>query len=763
MKKSKVITDEFICIEAASYDSCSEGCAAFAEDFGEGVIKARNGGYITYNNVDFGTTGVDDFEVEVATPNTVGWIELRLDSNLNAPIGICQVVNTGGWSQWSLAKTGIYGGLGVHTLYLTFKGPDSEEVHIRSFSFGLKNKSNGIKLGNTYLPPLVPYMGPIEKNFIGSDTAGAGGLVNGIWDFLIGPDYTSINYIKSEELRVEIDDTEYSLNLEMHRVKGSGMFCGRQRLGELEITVLDFTNMSQPWVARLVSINNTSSSKTHSVSVKAYIIPAAADAEILCGSAVKIVAEKNILIADTAKNCNWADRCAIISFNNNSTCTDINGCYVLHTDPAIILPGEITDSSLYHYTHYLEEWKNEQAHIDYINVRKPILDYQTCLKEWEEWLGSGTKFDMRDERIKDIVEGTLVLTKMQQNRDGGFMATARVYALSYLRDSHGASRGLLAAGYTEEARKYILCEHHKFKIFGHIPNAVEMGNDAYAHDFGGADNHAAETPAYYVLCARNYYEKTGDIDLLIHIEESMKSCVDIQIEFAEKNGWKLPFNGDETEQFTIKKDGEIWGGFGNIEDWDINNWSMTSLAACAASVDFYIKYLKLKGELIEVDSYIEKLDKIKGSIDLNFWRNDLGIYDWERKKDGSYSDYRVPNFSLLPFWINAPINEPLRGNSNIVFMTQFLKPNGYLPTQPGAIEGICGHNLGYLLYGLTKIDHPKKHEVYNTLVNGGTVSCWGTWSEYYGPHGMGNTRNMRIFESNINMEAILGYWGSVSK
>jgi hypothetical protein len=41
----------------------------------------------------------------------------------------------------------------------------------------------------------------------------------------------------------------------------------------------------------------------------------------------------------------------------------------------------------------------------------------------------------------------------------------------------------------------------------------------------------------------------------------------------------------------------------------------------------------------EVENYKQKLDEIKNSIDLDFWRSEFGTYDWERKKMEAILNY----------------------------------------------------------------------------------------------------------------------------
>ena len=123
---------------------------------------------------------------------------------------------------------------------------------------------------------------------------------------------------------------------------------------------------------------------------------------------------------------------------------------------------------------------------------------------------------------------------------------------SYIRDNHSALRGLLAAGHTEEARKYLLFAHSQFTRlvaqgnFG-IPTSFPIGLDQPPFfGFGNTENWSCETPGLYVLTAQRYYELTKDIETLKTLDASIRYAIKVQLDFARAHSWKLIFNGDET-------------------------------------------------------------------------------------------------------------------------------------------------------------------------------------------------------------------------
>ncbi len=94
-------------------EKCSEG--------GMNVCNIENGDYIKVKGVDFGT-GAVSFEARVASANSGGNIELRLDSPTGTLVGTCAVSGTGGWQTWTTKSCTVSGATGIHDLYLKFTG-----------------------------------------------------------------------------------------------------------------------------------------------------------------------------------------------------------------------------------------------------------------------------------------------------------------------------------------------------------------------------------------------------------------------------------------------------------------------------------------------------------------------------------------------------------------------------------------------------------------------------------------------------------------
>ncbi|KAH6854282.1 putative glycosyl hydrolase [Chaetomium sp. MPI-CAGE-AT-0009] len=105
---------------------CSEG--------GINVSYISNGDYIKVKGVAFGT-GARSFTARVASANSGGKIELRLDSATGTLVGTCTVTGTGGWQTWADVTCPVSGASGTHDLFLRFTGGSGELFNVNWWKF----------------------------------------------------------------------------------------------------------------------------------------------------------------------------------------------------------------------------------------------------------------------------------------------------------------------------------------------------------------------------------------------------------------------------------------------------------------------------------------------------------------------------------------------------------------------------------------------------------------------------------------------------
>jgi hypothetical protein len=106
---------------------------------GQDVGWIGNGDWLQYNNVDFGSSPLTQFNARIASGaagGVSGLVEVHLDSPSSPSIGSFAIANTGGWQSWRTVPANIAGTTGRHTVYLKFvSGSDQDFVNLNWFTF----------------------------------------------------------------------------------------------------------------------------------------------------------------------------------------------------------------------------------------------------------------------------------------------------------------------------------------------------------------------------------------------------------------------------------------------------------------------------------------------------------------------------------------------------------------------------------------------------------------------------------------------------
>jgi hypothetical protein len=724
-------------------------------------------GTYEYKNIDFGNGNrVNGFIANVrANYIPTGWIQIRLDAPDGKQIGMSLISQRDGGKEWYIAQTGLYPVDGVHSVFLVYTGAKNAgfDPQIEWFSFTKYDINNTILAGKTLLPAQVPYLGPMEKNFFGNGIAGAGGDTKGVWDYLIGPAYSSVSFIEEEKVSITLNGKDYPLCKDIKRARGTGIFYGSVDIEGITCSLVDFANQNTPFVTRAIFMKNMTGEPVKIV-VKANLKPSSFT------RIKKPLGKDSVSVSsgETGLNMIVEGKYGMtIALNNTLFFTEATDTgYCIRSGEINIQPGKNYQTGFYHYAHPAND--DTKAIITKIRSRDVEKDLESCILNWSKWLAEGISLEkVADQRVRDIIESSTILLKMLQGDDGGIMTTPRVHRISYIRDTHNALRGMIASGHTLEAKNYLLWVHNKFKSLQAkgkfpIPNAAEIGSEGFFPGFGNEENWSSETPGLYILIAANYFKKTKDLETLKKIDESLRFSMKCQLDLAEKNGWRLPFNRDETES----------GGSGT-KLWDYpSKWSMPSLLFCYASLQFFMNYLEMTGETEQLSNYRYRLKLIGNSLDSNFWNEKEGMYDWYRGEHGERPRLPITNFLLMPIYFNYPVNNPKLAVRSAEKMKQYVNERGFIPNQPGTLhDDFCGHGLGYLLYALAEMNDHYKDYIFDSLIFGGTVGCWGDWSESYTADGLSygenggqqywddhsKVHNLRAFENGTNLDAILRY------
>ncbi|MBN1605534.1 MAG: family 43 glycosylhydrolase [Polyangiaceae bacterium] len=116
-------------------ETCGEG--------GMDVTAIENGDYIKVKGVDF-RSGATSFTARVASQNSGGKIEIRLDSQTGTLVGTCTVEGTGGAQTWATVSCDISGATEVHDVYFVFTGGSGSLFNFNWWKFdGPGDPGNG--------------------------------------------------------------------------------------------------------------------------------------------------------------------------------------------------------------------------------------------------------------------------------------------------------------------------------------------------------------------------------------------------------------------------------------------------------------------------------------------------------------------------------------------------------------------------------------------------------------------------------------------
>lgn len=590
----------------------------------------------------------------------------------------------------------------------------------------------------------------VDRYFFGNSIVGASGLSDGTWTFVIGPDYTSPNFITGEKIYLLYDGKRVEFDLGMKRIRGTGVFFGEAEKEQFRLSVFDFAPPEKQMLIRLITAEDLALSERR-IRICAEVTP------------FEGMAEKNregILIRkDTECFCfgnretkNWENRCCQVGFLQG---TDIQVSSDKEEDAVsscLLAAEEGRFQALIHKNDYESDRENAKV--------QPPLEWEeavSLLSEtfhwWKEWFRKGKLPDIPHQRDADALESLLLSVKMQQNRDGGEIAGIYKYANSYVRDTHGCSRLYNASGHYEESKRIILNIHTRWERAGFIPNWWSMGSDTFiGHSF---HNDVSEITAYYMFMIRDYLNATGDKELLETVRPSLDYAAESQLAWLKEHDFTMDFNGDETEQYCCNQDGEEYGGFVKPGyEWNAGALSFPSMTAALCSLEWYSS---ITGKDLK-----EEMGKLRDKIDQVFCdRKRGGVHAWAAvKKEDGYQLHagQLTNYLLFPLWIGARLKEK-REAADALAVKDFVMENGFLPNCPQAMQGFCGHTMGMYLDVLVKLgDREAAQKAARQILDSPLLSMYGTVSEFYGPSCTPNGHMCRGFEGGITGQALIDYF-----
>lgn len=383
--------------------------------------------------------------------------------------------------------------------------------------------------------------------------------------------------------------------------------------------------------------------------------------------------------------------------------------------------------------------------------------------------------------IIDQIDNVAIILKTQQSTEGAVIAGHR-YHLGYVRDQYGVSRGFLAMGYYEEARKIIEFYWNIWNDFGYIRNAQAIGIPGIFHQH---ENDEVEITGYLLIQAFDYFKKTKDVDFIKQILPMLEWAWFMQIKNL-KNGM-LPFNGDETyvaggilprsalndgsaestllliesgqQLLSFIEEHRLW----NISDIDRNR------AIINSAIESYPNHFISQKQIVANNPSRMTIEEMP-SFRHGFCAGSHGVLETRKDKNGHYlcpkciaenlslppidrKVFFLPSLALTPEYFHSELipREILQYNLSLI-KENYLRKGQVSSREDSNIT--IGYEYGLFLYALSKNKDKLADRIFQDMMS--VIDETGAWVEYYN-NGKPMGCNYRPWESAINIEAIITY------
>jgi hypothetical protein len=354
------------------------------------------------------------------------------------------------------------------------------------------------------------------------------------------------------------------------------------------------------------------------------------------------------------------------------------------------------------------------------------------------------RVDGQNDRLLQVLNNSISLCHATTAVDGSSLANPYMFPLRYLRDQQGTFQLFLAIGEYETAFKALAFHTAMQNRYGiqdwYSPVAPEPVPDPYQFDpqMKWANSHwaTAEYPSYIALFARDYYQATNSIEPLKGLYPRLVDNILCQ-KFGEYDLLDSP--GDESYTQLVGIDNELHFTDSNL---------------------LFIGAARFVAQMADMLGKTQDAAKFLGLAERT-WQA-LLMYNWDIDKNFftlSKNDRRIAlDPALRWFWAElGDPQDPMAQGCLSAVLEQLINPIRVVPDKP-----LCaGMDPGYLLYALTRSQHPAVHDTAQLVLE---YAVNGTFCEYY-THS-GNTVQpryprgggiLRSFESGICATALLQY------
>ena len=375
----------------------------------------------------------------------------------------------------------------------------------------------------------------------------------------------------------------------------------------------------------------------------------------------------------------------------------------------------------------------------------------------------------------------------QQDEGGGILA-GKNYHMAYVRDQYGNSRGLLAMGHVERARKLLDFYFRIWERFGCIHNAQPMGVEGAFHCH---EDDNTEITGYLVVQAMDYYSASKDEAFIERIMPMLRWAVKVQQDDIIDD--MLPFNGDETyiagglvprdvmyhgsaeatllfiegtrrlARFLEEHPSKVWA------ESEISSMEKSAEACAAAYRDNFFIDGKLFLNNPDREKKVVYPETRPGvclypgaptahyPVTYHFKGNLYFCADCMKKdttgiEPAAPKRYSIPSAYLFPVYIGSGLFTDDEKKALLDEVVRFYGRTGKIDER----DIVLGYDWGLFLYALAEYGHPLAAEIYRKMMDLRDSSL--SWVEYYVDGKPFNTP-CRPWESSINIVSALKYAG----
>lgn len=385
--------------------------------------------------------------------------------------------------------------------------------------------------------------------------------------------------------------------------------------------------------------------------------------------------------------------------------------------------------------------------------------------------------------VSAAIEDVAVLIKTQQGREGGVLA-GHFYHTSYVRDSYGAGRGLLALGHHDEARAILDYYADLFARAGMLGNSQTVGGPA---QFQRNEHDDAEGPATVIMQIFDVAEAVREPDLprrfLPLIDWGWQAMTDLLVDHM------MPFSGDETymagkvlsrdvvehgsaeaTMLFIHAGARLLPWLRRHGLWDARRLDQAerTVAACRAAFRGHF----IRGQLFTNqparEAQVTPTASRRGFC-MDCWqRGDWSIMTYGqhlRSPEGRYlcpaclaRDDRLPRLAVAPQVIHSvALVAPFLGVDLVRPEELRLSAEKLLTSLDNKTnERLVGYDAGLLLTALDALGHPRARIAAQALLD--LRDQTGAWVEYYEAGKPWGCR-ARPWESGVNIAALISHAG----